>query len=193
MTASSAKSPSGSSALWAVFWAFLICFSFRYFFVDPGAYWSGFLCPLLFENSNFESGDFSHWNAKGTAFEGQPVSAASRPVKGVAEGGFRIYTYGKNNDSDRGRLISEPFQIRRDRISFLLGGGDGSGRTGIRLQIGGKTVRFAKSDSRMWTSEKMSRVLWDVSEFSGKSARLVLIDHSTGDWGHLNTDDFRYA
>jgi hypothetical protein len=177
--------------LWSVIGGFLFCFSFRLFFVDPGIYWSSFLCPPLFENSDFENGDLTHWTAKGDAFKGQPVRRDS--AAGLVQGSFWVYTYGKNEDVSRGKLVSTPFQIRRDRISFLIGGGNGQDLIGIGLEIGGKIVLLEKSDSRLWTSEKMSRVVWNVSKFKGKTARLVLLDHSAGPWGHLNADDFRYT
>ncbi len=37
-------------------------------------------------------------------------------------------------------------------------------------------------------SERLEPGGWDVSEFAGKSAHLVVVDDATGGWGHLNLD-----
>jgi hypothetical protein len=38
----------------------------------------------------------------------------------------------------------------------------------------------------------MARVTWDVGEFAGKTARILIEDGSSKGWGHINADDFRY-
>ena len=38
-------------------------------------------------------------------------------------------------------------------------------------------------------SETMSRKFWDVHAFVGRTARVKLVDFSSGGWGHINFDD----
>ena len=38
-------------------------------------------------------------------------------------------------------------------------------------------------------SETMSRKFWDVQAFVGRTARVKLVDFSSGGWGHINFDD----
>ena len=37
----------------------------------------------------------------------------------------------------------------------------------------------------------MKRVKWNLKQFIGQRARLLLIDFSSGNWGHISFDDFR--
>ena len=34
---------------------------------------------------------------------------------------------------------------------------------------------------------------WDVTEFAGKTARLVIVDAATGGWGHINVDEIVFT
>ena len=42
-------------------------------------------------------------------------------------------------------------------------------------------------------TETMTRQEWDVSDLNGKIAQLVVIDNSSGGWGHPNFDDVHQA
>lgn len=41
------------------------------------------------------------------------------------------------------------------------------------------------------SSEHMSEISLDISDFIGKSAVIVIYDHSSDAWGHINADGFR--
>ena len=36
--------------------------------------------------------------------------------------------------------------------------------------------------------EAMKEKSWNVRDYAGKNAQLRLVDHSSGDWGHINFD-----
>jgi hypothetical protein len=38
----------------------------------------------------------------------------------------------------------------------------------------------------------MHRVVWDVSEFRGRKATILVVDEAVDGWGNINVDDFRY-
>ena len=91
-------------------------------------------------------------------------------------------------DEKTGILLSEPFRIYSDRISFLIGGGCGKG-VRLELLINGKAVRTATGDC----DESMVRKSWMVDEFKGRMAELRAVDEETGGWGHLNFDDIKFS
>jgi sialate O-acetylesterase len=91
-------------------------------------------------------------------------------------------------DGATGQLTSPEFVIKRPFIAFLLGGGNHpTGQTqtaNIHLLVDGKIVRSATGNN----TDAMEWVNWDVAEFAGKTARLVIEDSCTGGWGHLVVD-----
>ena len=77
-----------------------------------------------------------------------------------------------------GTLTSDPFQVERDRLSFLIGGGDDPDNEYVELLVGGKcsgctgwsSEGCADASVRKSTgenTESMKRVEWDVGEFIG--------------------------
>lgn len=161
-------------------------------------------------NADFESGDIRGWTKSGNAFDYQPTFGDNPEVRNRESsnhqgkwwiGGFEKYQ-GKPNqkpgdlhgDKPTGTLTSDPFVIRGDIISFLIGGGnhpwnelDGTGSTCANLLVNDKIVRTATGSNL----ETMSRYVWDVSRFKNKSAVIQLVDANSSGWGHLNFDDIR--
>lgn len=162
---------------------------------------------LLFENSNFETGTLLNWNASGDAFSNQPVwgdNSALRNNPAEPQGNYWIGTFENRsgqvgNDGDMqgdaptGVLESIPFVIKGKKISFLLGAGNGTGMTVVGLQIDGQVVHSSTGTGNLTGEEKMQSVVWDVSEFRGKEAKVMIIDLATGAWGHINADNFHYT
>ena len=163
---------------------------------------------LLFKNSDFELGTLENWRPAGSAFSRQPVledNAAFRQAGGAGpQGKYWIGTYENRRlpadpkgralgDAPRGQLVSKTFTIAGKRIRFLAGGGEGSELTGIVLEVEGKRVLFEPGRGLYQRNEKMHPVIWDVPEWLGKKARIVIVDNATGKWGHINADDFRYT
>ena len=96
----------------------------------------------------------------------------------------RVITSETEGDSPTGTLTSPVFKIKRRYISFLISGGDYERDTCPNLLIHGKIVRSATG----WRSDRLAATSWDVTEFSGKSAQVQIVDQATGEWGHINVD-----
>jgi 4-amino-4-deoxy-L-arabinose transferase-like glycosyltransferase len=84
-------------------------------------------------------------------------------------------------DSVTGSAESPVFTIDRRYLGFLIGGGT---RCKVSLRIDGKTVLEASG----YDAADVSDYVWDVSDYKGKQAQLVLTDGATGPWGHLLLD-----
>ncbi len=156
---------------------------------------------LLFPNSDFETGTLQGWTAEGNAFTNQPTrgdnpSARNREPS-LHEGDYWVGTYerfdGKSGsagntrgDGATGTLTSQQFTIKKPYITFKIGAGHLPGETGVKLVVSGKEVELATGVD----SESMVTVSKDVSEFIGNTARLVVFDHATDGWGHVNVDAF---
>ncbi|MCW8795907.1 MAG: DNRLRE domain-containing protein [Chlorobium sp.] len=161
---------------------------------------------LLFPNSDFEKGNLMNWSASGNAFDVQPSradnpTARHRGQPSQHQGVYWIGTYEKyqgkagqkpgdvQGDAPTGVLTSTRFTIQAPVISFLIGGGAWKETVYVSLLVDNKEVRRATGKN----TETLSRQTWNVAPFVGKSARILIVDKSSGGWGHINADDFRYA
>lgn len=164
--------------------------------------------PALFNTGittwNFETGDLAGWQATGEVFVNQPTygdnpTARKRGQSSSHEGDFWIGGYenrpdpssppgATQGDGPQGTLTSAPFVIASKRIGFLIGGGCDMNAVRAELLIGSRVVR--SSTGRC--NETMEKDEWDVTGFAGQTARIRLIDQSSGGWGHLNFDDVRF-
>lgn len=177
---------------------FLVFVNFYTLVFTPGP-------KLLFENSDFEKGNLIHWVPSGDAFRGQPICGDASAIRGRGksslQGQYWIGTYedassefpgAAQGDAPTGRLESIPFTITGDAITFLLGGGNDTDETGVELRVKGKRVRFERGKGIYRDQETMERIIWDVSQWKGSLAQIVILDESSLPWGHINVDDFRY-
>lgn len=149
-------------------------------------------------NLGFETGDLTDWTATGEAFEGQPVSQDGIPQRwpnqtSNKQGQYFIGGWEIKNDRAQGTLTSRPFRVTHPYASFLIAGGD-SRQTRVELfrpTLGDtpETVIATASGNRR---EQMRRVSIDLREHQGQQVAVRLIDESSGAWGHLNFDDFRF-
>ena len=95
----------------------------------------------------------------------------------------------KGGDASTGRLTSPEFTIKRRFIGFLIGGGGFAGKTCMDLVVEGKVVRTATGpNTAPGGSEDLEPAAWDVADFAGKSAKLVIVDEAIDGWGHINVD-----
>ena len=134
---------------------------------------------------DFESGNYDGWSITGDAF-GQRPARGTLPRQMEVSGYRGSYLVNSFIDGDKstGTATSPEFTVSKPHLAFLIGGGPHEGKTGIDLIINGKTVRSAtghESEVLEWSS-------WDVSEFSGQTARLRIYDLHTEGWGHINVD-----
>lgn len=166
-----------------------------------------------FQNWGFELGTLEGWTKSGTAFDRQPTFdnnvAARRPDVDLGhEGNYWIGTFenrpnetarfgGTQGDEKTGRLISPDFKVETRYISFLIGGGAGTGSGEtlmVRLMGLGASGEAAQLKvAQGWDDESMQRVVWDVYALRGRRARIEIIDEATGPWGHINVDDFQFS
>ncbi len=156
---------------------------------------------LLFPNSDFESGTLENWTATGSAFTRQPTFGDNTAARGNVpcgmQGNYWIGTYENydgvagapgdvRGDGPTGTLMSREFTIQRRYITFLIGGGNHPGLTGVKLVCEGQEYEMGTGAD----NEAMMPVSFDAQELIGKNATLVIYDQASGGWGHVNVDHF---
>ena len=140
--------------------------------------------------ADFESETYGTWKVEGDAFGKGPAHGAL-PGQMKVEGfvGKGLVNSFNTGDDATGRLTSPPFKIERKFITFLIGGGGWENETCMNLMLDGKVVRTATgTNTQPGGSEQLAPSAWDVAEFAGRSASLVIVDERKGGWGHINVD-----
>lgn len=145
---------------------------------------------------DFEGGTYGAWHIMGNAFGVSPAS-------GSFEGQNSVTGYGGNGlvntffggDEATGTLQSHLFKITKPYIHFRLGGGFDKSLLHVDLIVKGEIVRT--STPVEWIErpndvqqERLYSRTWEVSEFLGDTAFILITDAATGGWGHINADDF---
>jgi beta-lactam-binding protein with PASTA domain len=163
---------------------------------------------------DFEEGDLRGWQISGNAFQNQPTLEDNPTIRGRGQpsqhqGRYWIGTFenyqgkrdqkagGVQGDAPTGVLTSKRFTIPKGNLSFLLGGGSDAQRLGVTLWIKVRQTPEFDSD-RVYhaaggNSESMRRVTWDLTPYAGREGFIQIVDNSTGEWGHINVDDFRFS
>lgn len=140
--------------------------------------------------ADFERETHAPWTVTGEAFGSGPARGAlpgQMHVDGFNGAGL-VNSFNKGDDST-GSLTSPVFRIERKYLSFLIGGGMNADKLALQLLVDGKAVRSATGpNDRPGGTEALAQGSWDVSELSGKSATLRIIDEAKGSWGHINVD-----
>jgi fructan beta-fructosidase len=140
--------------------------------------------------ADFEGKDYGDWRATGEAF-------GAGPAQGTLPGQMHVDRFrGKGlvnsfrgGDGSQGTLTSPPFEIQKNLINFLIGGGMHPGKTCMNLLVDGKVVRTATGpNDRPGGSEMLDWASWDVKDLKGKKATLQIVDQHAGGWGHVNVD-----
>lgn len=153
---------------------------------------------------DFEDPDLPGWTKRGNAFDYQPTygdnpTARHRGQPSNHKGEYWIGGYEKRQrpfdrpgaiqgDGPQGTLTSASFTINTPNISFLIGGGCDISTVRVDLVVDQRVVRSATGNC----NETMKRKSWDVRKFIGKNAYIMIIDKSSGGWGHINFDDVRF-
>lgn len=143
--------------------------------------------------ADFEGPDFGGWAVSGTAFGSAPQAGNAPCQTGVTgyvgAGLANSYRHGGADpcspppDTGTGALLSPPFVVDDDHLSFLVGGGPHAD-TAVRLLVDGTVVRTAsgaESGVLDWAS-------WDVSDLRGRTARIEILDARSTGWGHVMAD-----
>jgi sucrose-6-phosphate hydrolase SacC (GH32 family) len=140
--------------------------------------------------ADFEGSTYGSWKPTGTAF-------GTGPARGTSPGQMTVHGYaGKGlansfngGDDPIGRLTSPPVKIERTFITFLIGGCGWAGETCMNLVVDGKVVRTATGrNTEHGGIERLEPAAWDVREFLGRKAIIVIVDDREGGWGHINVD-----
>ncbi|MCL2623475.1 MAG: non-lysosomal glucosylceramidase [Planctomycetaceae bacterium] len=124
----------------------------------------------------------------GPAFQGAPSRGAGtgqQTVTGFLGRGF-VNTFDKGGDDLTGTLTSDPFEITKKNVHFLIGGGRSCA---AQLLLDGKVVKTASGNDQ----ERLEWVTWDVTEFIGKKAEFRIVDQAQGAWGHINLDHIVFS
>jgi hypothetical protein len=152
---------------------------------------------IVFET--FEQENYQGWTTTGTAFGNGPVQRSKMPAyQGDvdAEGKRLVNSHNTRQgetvekaDAHVGTLTSKPFIIERDFISFLIGGGNHPGKTGLNLLVDGKVVGSVTGHN----DNRMRRDGFDVSALVGKTAHLQIVDQVAGPWGNIGVDQIVFT
>ncbi|HNR32533.1 MAG TPA: GH116 family glycosyl hydrolase, partial [Candidatus Hydrogenedentes bacterium] len=156
--------------------------------VEPPAEAAAPRAPIAF--ADFESDGYGDWRVEGDAFGPGPAKGTlpgQNPVTGFL--GDRLVNTFFGGDDAKGALTSPAFTVSRRYVNFLIGGGNHPERTCMNLVVEGRAVRSATGRN----NEALQWHAWDVAEFEGKQAHLVIVDDKLGGWGHINIDHIEFA
>jgi sucrose-6-phosphate hydrolase SacC (GH32 family) len=135
--------------------------------------------------ADFDAPGYAAWTPHGGAFARGPALADTvRSLEIENAAGVGVASSELEGDAPQGTLVSSDFTIERDFIAFRIAGGDYEYATCMALLVDGALVRSATG----WRSDFLTPTSWDVQRWAGKTARLILVDRSSGDWGHVNVD-----
>lgn len=139
---------------------------------------------------NFDSWwEESNWTAEGEAFSKEfSVSQGDTGITGWQRENF-LYSADNGGNDATGTLTYSLFEIERDFINFLIGGGGFEGETCMNLIVDGEVVRTATGPN---TEEGGTKALawhsWNVKQWKGKQARLQVVDNREDLWGYIAID-----
>ena len=140
--------------------------------------------------ANFEGTNYAGWKTTGEAFGSGPAHGAL-PGQMTVDGflGQGLVNSFHGGDDSTGTLTSAPFEIKRNYLQFLIGGGGWEGKTCLNLLLDGKVVRTATgNNTQPGGSEHLDPQQWDVNDLRGSNVVLEIVDNASGGWGHINVD-----
>lgn len=124
----------------------------------------------------------------GSAFKEKPSSGKvpnQQKVSGFS-GKQLINTFDPSGDGQTGVLQSLPLTINKRYLKFLVGGGNDSENTAVKLLVDGKIAETAVGKQ----TETLQEKTWDLKKYKGKKAVIQIVDNATGGWGHIMADQF---
>ncbi len=139
---------------------------------------------------DFEGADYGTWTAAGEAFGNGPAHGAlpwqAEPAGFEGKGFANSFLRG---DSTLGTLSSPAFVIERKYVNFLIGGGNFDDTACAALLIDGAMVRRSTGEG----DERLRWESWDVSEYAGRRAQIVISDAREYPGGHICADHFELS
>ncbi|GAB2688785.1 GH32 C-terminal domain-containing protein [Thalassiella azotivora] len=140
--------------------------------------------------ADFEGGAYGEgWVVEGEAFGDAPATGTLPGQQAVTgfQGAGLVNTF-VDGDRTTGVLTSPEFELTHAWVNLLVGGGrhpmTSDAPTAVNLLVDGEVVRTATGRDE----ERLSWRAWDVTDLTGRSARLQVVDANTGGWGHVNVD-----
>ena len=147
------------------------------------------------KNLGFESGSLDEWIVTGDVWNGNPIKGDTvtprRPGQESGhDGEYWVGGYERTfSDAGQGTLQSGPFEITHPWASFLVGGGRGPTTRVDIVEHSTNNVLYTASGEQL---ETLLEVVVDLREHVGKGIVVRVVDESSGPWGHINYDDFRF-
>jgi|BioPla2DNA2_1021312.scaffolds.fasta_scaffold01663_8 fructan beta-fructosidase len=145
---------------------------------------------ILIEDFEFDDEYFNsphgQWIVEGTAFGSKPSQQPlpnQAPITGFLGKGYANSYHG--GDDTVGSLLSYEFDISRNYINFLIGGGSHS-ETYIELLINDSSIY---KTTPLYSKEELNWMSWNVEKFIGCKARIRIVDEQIGGWGHILVDE----
>ncbi|MBQ3711922.1 MAG: hypothetical protein II891_05955 [Bacteroidales bacterium] len=146
----------------------------------------------LVSNHSFEDGSLDGWSLSGD-FGIHMVNDASVSRYGTFRdmmGRWTFCSYSNNyagGDSQTGSMRSNTFTIGPSaHMSFYVAGGNDIDRLYVALVDASTGNIIKKTTGR--NSENSRKIVWDLSDYSGKNAFVEIVDSSSDDWGHIGVD-----
>lgn len=87
-------------------------------------------------------------------------------------------------DNHRSELVTPPFEIKLDYITFLISGGNLPGEACINLLVDGEVARSATGRD----DDLLEWAAFDVKGLRGKQARIQVLDTSIFSYGYVTVD-----
>lgn len=148
-----------------------------------------FAKPVIFEP--FESDGFGEWQEEGSAFGKSPTAASPEGMKGKVTDYSQQYYVSSAHQGNRsvGTLRSPEFEVTHSYLGFLISGGKHPGKTAVQLFINGE-LKMQNSGKNDLT---MRPVVWDLRDFKGQKAQILINDDHRKAWGSINADHFVFS
>lgn len=139
----------------------------------------------------FEGDGYDTWKSEGNAFGIAPSAGRTddmkQPFTSYADESLAASTHG--GDAAKGTLTSPAFTISEDYITFLIAGGDFTGKTAAQLVVDGQVVRESTGRRTL----RCAPVVWDVAPLKGREAHIRIIDDADGPWGFVGVDHILFT
>lgn len=88
------------------------------------------------------------------------------------------------DDAAQGVIVSEAFPITEAHYELLISGGNDPVRLHVAIIAEETGEEFARYTGR--NSAALEKEFWDASAHVGRTARIRIVDRSSGPWGHIN-------
>ena len=148
-------------------------------------------------NLGFEDGTLKDWTATGDAFKGQPIKGDTVAARGRAgmksnhAGDYWVGTYEVSN-SDKQQGNAHQRAVQGDAAM-----GEFSRRRRGVARDAGRHRAGGRPESDLHRVRAVRRKTWpasvvDLKAVVGKEIFIRVVDDSSGPWGHINFDDFRF-